>query len=117
MLKTGFLNGRFCGSFAGCETKVDQKTGFVKSVVTFMTLKGKKYRFTVTGDVADFSNVAPFGVITVDVTDVEIGKSGEFGNYGDQNFTVASMQLAAATVVASDNRSAASVPAPEKKAA
>ena len=116
MLKTGFLNGRFCGSFAGCETKVDQKTGFVKSVVTFMTLKGKKYRFTVTGDVADFSNVAPFGVITVDVTDVEIGKSGEFGNYGDQNFTVASMQLAASTAFASDNRPA-SVPTPEKKAA
>lgn len=113
MVKTGFLAGRFCGSFAGIETKSNVKTGEVKSVVTFMTMKGKKYRFVVLGDVVgDFESVQPFAVIVVDLIDVEIGKPGEYGNYGDQNFTVSSLKLIDSNV---STKSAAQHP--EKKSA
>ena len=116
MFKTGFLSGRFCGSFAGIETKSDTKTGLVKQVATFMTTKGKKYRFVCMGDLAgDFETVAPFAVIEVDLTNVEIGKAGEFGNYGDQNFTVDSMKLINANVAAIDRTKVA--PIADRKAA
>lgn len=115
-MKTGFLVGRFCGSFAGVEQKVD-KGGALKSVATFMTMKGKKYRFTVLGDVhGDFANLHPFAVIIVELTDVEIGKAGEFGNYGDQNFTVTSMKLVEMNVSEIDRTTKIST-LPEKKAA
>ena len=115
VFKTGFLMGRFCGSFAGIESKTD-KNGLFKQVATFMTTKGKKYRFTVLGALSgDFESVAPFAVIEVDLINVEIGKSGEFGNYGDQNFTVDSMKLVNSNVAAIDRSK--TVPIPERKAA
>lgn len=99
-LRTGFIQSRFCGSFAGVEVKRDERLGTSFSKVTFMTMKGKKYVFKVLGECADFSNVPPFGVVSVDVFDVEIGKAGEYGNYGDQSFNVTDMKLVQERVVA-----------------
>jgi len=103
---TGFLSGRFCGAFAGIETKLVPQTGQVKSIATFMTTKGKKYRFVIQGDVESaFELVPPFSVIVVDLVNLEIGKPGEYGNYGDQNFTAESIKLVQSNVAASaDNR-------------
>lgn len=67
-----------------------------------MTTKGKKYRFVIQGDVESaFELVQPFSVIVVDLVNLEIGKPGEYGNYGDQNFTAESMKLVQSNVTAS----------------
>lgn len=119
-VKTGFLASLFSGAFGGAETKVDQRTGLVKTIVTFMTSAGKKFRFVVSGDTPDFTVVSIFSVITVEVTDLNIGKSGEFGNYGDQNFTCATMKLAerpVASALPGGAKHALQDVVPDKKAA
>jgi len=105
-LQTGFISGRFCGAFAGVESKLVPQIGQIKSTATFMTTKGKKYRFVVQGDVdSAFELIPPFSVIVVDLVNLEIGKPGEYGNYGDQNFTAESMKLVStATPATADNR-------------
>ena len=99
-LRTGFLVGRFCGSLGSFKKKKD-KLGVERTVVVFQTLGGNKYCFGVLGVAPDFSGVPPFGVITVEVFDITIGKAGEYGNYGDQNFTCSDMKLVQDRAVAS----------------